>query len=330
MKAIIPVAGAGTKLRPLTYTQPKPLIPIAGKPIISHILDSLIAEGVNDFVFIIGYMGDKIKDYLDAVYPSISKSYALQSQRLGLGHALWTAREAYDDAEEIVIVLGDTIVDLDLKSFLASNCSVLGVRKVDDPRQFGVVELDEQGMIKRLVEKPSIPKSNLAIAGIYKIKEVPQLIQGLQYNIDKEIKTHDEFQLTDGLMSLLKSGVCMNVMEVDQWYDCGQKDILLETNAKKLEGVEQAFAKMYPDAILIPPVSIGEGCQIEHSIIGPNVSVGVNTHIHNSIISDSIIGEYCRLANVSLDKSIIGQDVSMNGMRQSLNIGDNTEIDFSR
>ena len=329
MKAIIPVAGAGTKLRPLTYTQPKPLIPIAGKPIISHILDSLIENGIREFVFVVGYMGEKIKNYVNTNYPEIEKNYAFQAKRQGLGHAVWTAREFLEDTDEVVIVLGDTIVDLDLKSFLSSKDTILGVRKVVDPRQFGVVELDEEGMIKKLVEKPTIPKSNLAIAGIYKITDVTGLLDALEYNIEKEVITHGEYQLTDGLSSLLKKGAQMKVMEVDSWYDCGQKDILLETNAKKLEGLDQAFAKNFPDAILIPPVSIGEGAEIEHSIIGPNVSIGQNTVVKNSIISDSIVGSFCRLQGVSLEKSIIGQDVTINGMNQSLNIGDNTEIDFS-
>ena len=328
MKALIPVAGAGTQLRPLTYTQPKPLIPIAGKPIISHIIDKLIDHGITEYVFVVGYMGDKIRVYLDDKYPDIKKSYAVQHERLGLGHAVWTAREYLDDSP-IIIVLGDTIVDLDLKKFLASDHSMLGVQKVNDPRQFGVVELSEDKCITKLIEKPEIPKSNLAIAGIYKIDETHMLMQALGANIEKESRTHGEFQLTDGLEVLLKKDVKMCTMKVDSWYDCGRKEILLETNARKLAHVEQRFSDLYPESIIIPPVSIGDGCAIRHSIVGPNVSIARNTTVLNSLLRDSIVGEYCLLDGVSLNRSIIGNDVSMKGMDQSLNIGDNTEIDFS-
>ena len=172
MKAIIPVAGVGTNLRPLTYTQPKPLIPVAGKPIISFIIDQLQSIGVQDFVFVIGYLGEKIKHYITETYPDIQSTFVHQEKRLGTGHAIWTAREALKDSEELIIFFGDTIVELDMEAMKQATVSCLATHPVDDPREFGVVELDDDGNIIKLVEKPRIPKSNLGMVGFYKIKEV--------------------------------------------------------------------------------------------------------------------------------------------------------------
>ncbi|HLF65924.1 MAG TPA: sugar phosphate nucleotidyltransferase [Saprospiraceae bacterium] len=330
MKAVIPVAGAGTNLRPHTYTQPKPLIPVAGKPIIAFILDDLIAKGVRDFVFIIGYLGEKIKLYVEKSYPDISVEWVQQETRMGLGHAIWTARHCLQGVDEIVIHLGDTIVDADLSSFLNSPYSCLGIKKVSDPRLFGVVELDHDGFVSRVIEKPSIPKSNLAMVGLYKIKEVDVLIESIDYHIQHGIKTRNEFQLTDALMRMISQGIRFTTLEVFNWFDCGQKDILLETNATLLDR-KNTHAEPPMDAentIIIHPVSIGANCQIKNSIIGPHVTIGNDSNIDSAIIRDSIIGSYTSIQEAVLYHSIVGHDAAIKGMRQSLNIGDNTQIDL--
>lgn len=331
MKAIIPVAGAGTRLRPLTYTQPKPLIPVAGKPIIAFIIDQLRAIGVEDFVFIIGYLGEKIQNYVEKAYPKLKQTYVQQNERLGLGHAIWTARRSLKDANEVFIVLGDTIIDFDLQQMLDEPSSCLGVKRVDDPRKFGVVEYGEDGFVNRTIEKPKIPKSNMAMVGIYKIKEVKNLIDAIDYNIQNGIRTYGEFQLTDGLMRMIDNGVKFSTLEVNNWFDCGKKDILLETNAMMLdkEGYASANLPLYDNTIIINPVSIGKNCKINNSIIGPHVTIGENVTINYSIIKDSIIGSYALIEEVVLTDSIVGNDAAIKGLSQSLNIGDNTEIDFS-
>jgi len=169
MKAVIPVAGVGTRLRPHTYTQPKPLIPVAGKTIISFIIDQLVDVGILDFVFIIGYLGEKIQLYLEKNYPELNKEFVYQDKRMGSGHAIWTAREAIEDADEIFIFFGDTIIDFDIQEVLDEPNSCFCVKQVDDPREFGVVEYDDNGIVNRVVEKPNIPKSNMAMVGLYKI-----------------------------------------------------------------------------------------------------------------------------------------------------------------
>ena len=332
MKAVIPVAGAGTNLRPLTYTQPKPLIPVAGKPIISFIIDQLRGVGIHDFVFVIGYLGEKIKIWLEEHYPDLNMEFVTQENREGSGHAIWVAREQLRGADEIVVFFGDTIIDADFQKIMNSDCSCLAVHRVNDPRNFGVVEYEgETGVVTGMAEKPRIPKSNMAMVGFYKIKEVNSLLDALDDNIRQNVRTDGEFPLTDGLMRMVERGACLKIVKVNNWFDCGKKEILLQTNAILLdkEGYASSDLPNYDNTIIIHPVSIGHNCNIKNSIVGPHVTIGDNARIVSSIIKNTIIGNYASLREVVLQTSVIGNDTSITGMRQSLNIGDNTEIDLS-
>ena len=232
MKVLIPVAGVGTRLRPHTYTQPKPLMPVAGKPIICFIVDKLAELGIKDFVFVIGHLGDKVRHFIEETYPELQTEFVYQEHREGSAHAVWTAREAIEDEDEIFIAFGDSIFDLDLQRMLDCPYSCLGVKKVTDPREFGVAEFGEDGRVNRLVEKPRIPKSNMAIVGLYKIKEVPALIRATEYLIQRDIRTVGEYQLTDALQLMVEQGIHFHAMPVQNWFDCGRKEILLETCIK--------------------------------------------------------------------------------------------------
>ena len=331
MKAIIPVAGAGTRLRPHTYTQPKALIPVAGKPILDFIIDQLKEVGVNEYVFILGYLGEKITSHVEEKYPDITAHYALQAERLGVGHAIWTAKEFINKDEEVLIVLGDTIVRTDLEKVLQSPKSALGIKKVDDPWKFGVVEFSEDDKITGVVEKPKFPKSNMALVGVYKIKETEVLFDCLGKLVKKEIVESEEIHLTDALMLMIQSGVEFDSFKVDNWYDCGKVEVLLETNAKLLKDYDfvSEDPKSYKNAVIIQPVSIAKDTEIINSVIGPNVTVGKNARITHSIISNSIIGDFANLDHIILKNSIIGSDTAITGLSQSLNIGDNTDINFS-
>lgn len=328
MKAIIPVAGAGTKLRPHSYTQPKALIPLAGKTVLSIIIDQLQAEGINEFVFIVGYLGDKIQDYVKSKYPGIKAHYVHQYDRQGVGHAIKLAK-AIINKDEVFVVLGDTICEYDVKEVVNSPYSMIGVRKVDDPRDFGVAELEEDGTISHVVEKPQIPKSNMAMVGIYKIKESDQMFQCLESNILQGLRSHGEYSLTDALDCMINMGVKFKSFKVENWFDCGRKETLLESNAtllKKFAPVTDAGE--YENTVIVPPVSIGAGCTIKNSIIGPNVTIGENSVIDDSIVKNSIIGSFSNLFDIVLDESVIGSDTNLKGETRSLNIGDNTSIDL--
>jgi glucose-1-phosphate thymidylyltransferase len=329
MKAIIPVAGAGTKLRPHTYTQPKALIPLAGKTILSIIIDQLKEVGVNDFIFIIGYLGEKIKDYVQTNYPELNTHFITQSERQGTGHAIEITKEIVGN-DELIIVLGDTIAEYDLMYMINAPHSILAVKKVDDPRNFGVAEIGEDGIITKLVEKPAIPKSNMAIVGVYKIKETEILFHCLTKIQDRKERSYDDFNLTDALDCMIQNGAIFHSLKVENWFDCGQKDSLLASNAILLKkfGNNLAQSCIQDNTILIPPVSIGNGCIIKNSVIGPNVAIGENTTINHAIIKDSIIGAYSNLFEIVLNNSLIGSDAEVKGVSRNLNIGDNTAIDL--
>jgi glucose-1-phosphate thymidylyltransferase len=332
MKVVIPVAGAGMRLRPHTYTQPKPLMPVAGKPIIRFIVDRLVEAGLTEFVFIIGYLGDKIRDYLEDTYPDLQMEFVYQEIREGSAHALWVAREILEKESSVFIAFGDTIFEADLRRMIQSPTSCLAVKKVNDPREFGVVEYSEEGVVTRLVEKPRIPKSNMAIVGLYKIREVKEMLRAIEHLIANDQRTHGEFQLTDALQRMIEDGIRFHVFPVENWFDCGRKDVLLETNALLLnQGTYDNTLGPPPESnntIFIQPIAIGRNCTISNSIIGPNVTIGDNVTIQQSIVQNSIIGNFASLDEVLLKHSVIGSDASVRGMNLSLNIGDNTEINF--
>lgn len=328
MKAIIPVAGAGTKLRPHSYTQPKALIPLAGKTVLSIIIEQLREAGIQEFIFIVGYLGDKIFDYVQAKHPDIQAHYVHQPDRQGVGHAIRLARNLVN-GDEIFVVLGDTICEYDVQAVVNNPHSMIGVRKVDDPRDFGVAEIDENGFIEHVVEKPHIPKSNMAMVGIYKIRESTQMFECIENNILQGLRSHGEFSLTDALDCMIRTGVQFESFKVDSWFDCGRKETMLESNAillKKFNASQQEY--QFENTVIIKPVSIGEGCTIRNSIIGPNVTIGENTLLDYSIVKNSIVGSYSNLYDIVLEESIIGSDTALRGESRTLNIGDNTSIDL--
>jgi glucose-1-phosphate thymidylyltransferase len=329
MKAIIPVAGAGTKLRPHSYTQPKALIPLAGKTVLSIIIDQLREAGINEFIFIVGYLGDKIQDHVKSKYPDLTAHYVHQVDRQGVGDAVRLTKTIVNN-DEVFVVLGDSICEYDMQEVVNSPYSMLGVRKVDDPRDFGVAEINEDGFIHHVVEKPQIPKSNMALVGVYKIKESEQLFQCLENNIRQGLRSHGEYSLTDALDCMINLGAKFKSFKVDSWFDCGKKETLLESNAILLKKFGSNVGKEhgFENTVIVQPVSIGAGCTIKNSIIGPNVAIGENTIIDSSIIKNSIIGSYSNMFDIVLDASIIGSDTDLKGETRTLNIGDNTSIDL--
>lgn len=245
MKAIIPVAGAGTRLRPHTYTQPKALMPLAGKTILSFIVDQLADAGIEEFIFVTGYLGEKIQDYVDKKYANLRCHFVQQNMREGPGQAIALTRDIVQ-GDEVFIVMGDTICEFDIQRVLAYPGSTLGIKKVDDPRHFGVVEMDDQQRIIHVVEKPQIPRSNMALVGIYKIKESGLLYECLEGNYRNKVKSHDEYHLTDALECMIRKGVSFDSFKVANWFDCGRKETLLESNATLLKKAGSPAGARYP------------------------------------------------------------------------------------
>jgi len=324
MKAIIPVAGFGTRMRPHTLTHPKVLLPVADRPMIAHIVDKIIADGIDEIVFVVGYLGDKVEEFIRQNY-QVKASFVEQKEFLGLGHAIYTAGDFISD-EPIFIVLGDTIYDVELKPALKSKTSSLGVKKIDDPRRFGIAVLDEKGFVTKLVEKPKKPVSNLTLVGLYYFKNGNTLKKALAQLIKKNIRTKNEYQLTDAIQLMINQGEKITTFDVSGWYDCGKPETLLETTGIILQRDFSGKKYNYESTIVHPPVYIHQSVKIENSIIGPNVTVAENAHISDCIISNSIIGPGVKLKKINITDSIIGNHASVTGKTKSLNLGDYSEL----
>ncbi len=324
MRALIPVAGVGTRLRPHTYSLPKVLLNVGGKPIVGHIVDKLRDLGIREISVVVGYMGDMVEAYLMKNFKAEFKFF-YQEERLGLGHAAHVALSGDTSDEPLLIILGDTVFDVDLTPLLKSEFSSIGVKKVDDPRRFGVAET-ANGAVTRLIEKPDNPTSNLAVVGLYFIKSPQKLVGALNEVISKDIKTKGEYQLTDALQIMLDRGERITYFEIDGWYDCGKPETLLETNRHLLK--ETKHYKKRDDVVIIPPVFIADSARISNSIIGPNATIDSDVVVLDSHIRDSIIGSGATIQNSLLDGSIVGQNAQLKGSFKRVNAGDSTEIDF--
>jgi glucose-1-phosphate thymidylyltransferase len=322
MKAIIPVAGVGSRLRPHTYSQPKVLLNVAGKPIIGHIMDKLIESGIDEAVIIVGYLGEMIEDYLKENY-SIKLTFVTQAEQLGLGHAIHMCRPFVTDDEPLFIILGDTIFDVDLMPVLAGGVSSLGVKEVADPRRFGVA-VTEGNKIMRLVEKPDQPVSKQAIVGLYYLRKAGTLFNSIDHIIESDIRTKGEYQLTDALQHMIDCGEPFTVFAVQGWYDCGKPETLLSTNEVLLH--HHHTDRSMPGCIINPPVFIAESASISNSIIGPNTTIAEDAVIADSIIRDSIIGVKSQVSDIMLAHSIVGNNATLSGMGNVVNIGDYSEI----
>ena len=324
MRAIIPVAGVGTRLRPHTYTLPKVLLNVAGKPILGHILDTLIEQGVTKATIITGYMRKLVEDYVRSRY-DIDVEFIPQKDSLGLGHAIWVAREAFHN-EPLMIVLGDTIFDMDLKVAQESGLSSIGVKTVDDPRRFGVVVTNRNGHIDRFVEKPETPVSNRAIVGLYYIKDPTSLRSALEEMIDKKIKTRGEYQLTDALQIMLEKGEKFTVFPVHGWYDCGKPETLLSTNQYLLDQMSDGIAPK--GCVIVPPVYIAPDAIVERSVIGPHTTVAAGASVRDSVVRNSIVSDGAKVSTSLLEESIIGNSAVVRGHFNRLNVGNSSEINY--
>ncbi len=322
---MIPVAGVGTRLRPHTYSLPKVLLNVGGKPIVGHIVDNLTGIGIKDILVVVGYMGEMVEDYLRSSYRKVNFKFIYQEERLGLGHATHVALSGDGSDEPLLIILGDTVFDVDLAPLLKSPDSSIGVKAVEDPRRFGVVEVNGDRVTK-LVEKPDKPTSNLAVAGLYYIKSPAVLDSAIQETIDKDIKTKNEYQLTDALQIMIDRGEVIKYFEIDGWYDCGKPETLLSTNRHLLKKTRHFRER--DKVVIIPPVYIADSAKITNSVIGPNATIDSDVEITDSLIRDSIIGSGASIQNSLLEGSIVGQNAQLRGSFKRVNAGDSTEIDF--
>jgi glucose-1-phosphate thymidylyltransferase len=322
MKAIIPVAGVGRRLRPHTHTQPKALMHVAGRPILGHILDELVRAGIDEVVLVVGHLGEKIEEYVRGRY-AIPAHFVEQPEPLGNGHAIYVARQ-HLDGDGVLIILGDTIIKADLPRVLSLRESAIGVQEVADPRRFGVVELTN-GAVSRLVEKPQTPPSNLAIVGLYLIRNPRLLSRCLERMVDERRLVHGEYWLADALQMMVDDGERMRVFHTSGWYDCGTAEALLEANRALLSS-EPPPASTPAGSVVLGPSFVDPSAHIEGSVLGPFVSIAEGARVVNSVIRDSIINAGASLEGVLLEHSIIGENASVSGRAARINLGDSSEV----
>lgn len=322
MNVIIPVAGLGTRLRPQTWSKPKPLVSVAGKPVLGHVLDRLMQLNLEKVVFVTGYLGDQIEKYVRQNY-EFETAFVEQKDQLGQSHAVIQAEAEVDGPT--LIVFPDMLFEADLQQLESLDADgALFVKEVDDPRRFGVV-ITENGRITELVEKPEEPVSNLAVVGIYYFRDITQLFEAINHQMKHKIQKDDEFYLADAIQHMINNGANMALANVSIWEDCGKPEALLSTNRYLLEQESEALPTI-EGVVIVPPAVIAPDANLRNSVIGPYASIGSGVVVSNSIITDSIIDEGAQIETAMLRGSIIGRNAFLRGDFMRVNVGDSSDI----
>lgn len=330
MKIIVPMAGIGKRMRPHTLTTPKPLLAIAGKPIVQRLVEGIVgvcSEEVDEIAFIIGDFGEKVESDLKIIAKELGAKASIyhQDKALGTAHAILCAKESLKG--NVIVAFADTLFYADFK-LDNSRDGIIWVQKVEDPRPFGVVKIDKDGVIQEFVEKPEKFVSDLAIIGIYYFKSGEKLKEELQYLIDHDIKEKGEYQLTNALENMKNKGHKFVPGQVEQWLDCGNKNATVDTNRKVLEREGSRISQELNNfnSVIIEPCYIGKGVTLQNSVVGPYVSIGNASFFENVVVSNSIIQRNSNIKNEVISNSMIGNYVDYEGNRKDLSIGDYNQL----
>ena len=332
LKIVIPMAGFGTRLRPHTWSRPKQLMSLAGKSVLEHVLAQFntLPEGLEiEFIFIVGYLGEKVEAFMDENYPGVKVRYVVQAEMRGQSHAIYLAKDYLSGS--MLMVFADTLIETDLSTLGKDGIDAIAwVKPVPDPRRFGVTEIGPDGLVKRLIEKPKEMHNNLAIVGFYYFKHSEDLIAAIETQIEQEVQLKGEFFLADAVNIMLQRETRMRTQRVDIWLDAGTPEAVLETNHYLLDhgknNGEQVTAKN--GVTIIPPAFIHPEAEVTASVIGPYTSIGAGCKVSNAIIAESILEDGAQVANIILKDSLIGQAAEVHGCPSSLNVGDNSLISF--
>ncbi|MBN1452288.1 MAG: hypothetical protein JW963_14835 [Anaerolineales bacterium] len=336
LKIVIPMTDWGTRMRPHTWSKPKPLVSVAGKTSFEHLMDlfeTLPEPNRTEYIFIVGpYLGEtQIPAFVEEHYPGITAHYVVQGEMKGQSHALYLARQYLTGP--MLMLFSDTLIETDF-SFLEREKShgVAWVKAVPDPRRFGVAEVNEEGWVKRLIEKPQSVENDLAVVGCYYFKSGEDVMAAIEEQMRRNVQLKNEYFLVDAINIMLERGALMRVERVEAWLDTGTIDATLETNAFLLKRMN-AIPKGYPNVKVLSPVFIHPTAEVSEAVIGPNVSIGPNCKINQAVIQDSIIEAGTRIRQAALTHSLIGRNCVVEGQpnkeeASSLNIGDNSEVRF--
>lgn len=328
MRIIVPMAGMGKRMRPHTLTVPKPLIPVAGKPIVQWLVEDITKvckEKVEEIAFVIGNFGKEVEKDLIAIATSLGAKGTIhyQDEPLGTAHAIMCAKDALKG--KVIVAFADTLFRADF-TIDDEKDGVIWVNRIDDPKMFGVVKVNENGIITDFIEKPQTFVSDLAIIGIYFFKDGENLRKELQYLLDNNIREKGEYQLTNALENMKQKGVRFVPGKVDEWLDCGNKDATVYTNQRVLENhkSDQMIAKTakLENSVIIPPCYIGELVELKNSVVGPHVSIGMHTKVENSVLTNSIVQTHSKIKNSVISNSMIGHFVDHSNTPESLSVSD--------
>jgi glucose-1-phosphate thymidylyltransferase len=302
------------------------MLPVAGRPIVGHILADVERLGPEEVRLVVGYMGDRLEEYAIQAFPDLPVRCVWQKDQLGLGHAVLQALDEEDTGPALVI-LGDTVFDVDYEDFVEGGDHTLGVRRVPDPERFGIVELnDDEKTIIRLVEKPREPKGDLALVGLYYIRAAERLREVLTAMVDEGTRTRGEIQLTDALQRMIDAGETLVPYEIGGWFDCGKPETLLQTNRALLElrgGTEWSDGE---NAVVVPPVAIDPTCTVENAVVGPFVTLCAEVTVRDSVIRDAIVGSGASIRGAVVEGSIIGPDAIVDGRSKEYNLGHGSTV----
>ena len=328
MKIVLPMAGYGTRLRPHTWSKPKPLLFMADKPMLSHVLDMFIAlPNIEQVIFIVGYLGEQIKAYVDHAYPELNTRYVVQDEMLGQSHAIWLAREGLEGPMLMAFV--DTLIETNFSDLPTEQAeAVAWVRRVPDPRRFGVADVSPEGWVKRLIEKPDDISINLTVIGFYYFEKAESLLDAIEEQMKRGTQLKGEYYLVDAINIMLERGLKMRVEPIEIWHDCGTPEAILETNRYVLDRIDDTSdqAAEREGVQIDPPVFVDPTADVQQSVIGPYASIGADCIIKRSEIKNSIVDAGSYIADSNLSASLIGRYARVVGCDLSLNIGDSCVV----
>jgi glucose-1-phosphate thymidylyltransferase len=327
VKVIIPLAGRGTRLRPHTHTTPKPLLRVGGKPVMSYILDDLRELGVTEAVFITGYLKEKIEEYIGREYPDLTSHFVEQPVQNGTAGAVALAEPFIDS--EVLIIFVDTLFDADLslvRRLPEDSAGVIWAKEVEDYQRFGVIVTDDDGNMKRIVEKPTDPISKLANIGLYYIRDWQLLFKGIHATMEGPTGKTGEYYLTDAFQYMIDHGAKIRVEEVQGWYDCGQIETLLDTNRHLLESGRGREPDGGRGVRVKPPVRIAEGVTLVDCELGPNVTIETGSTVRGSKLRDTIVGADTTIEDSTLHDSVIGDSAFVRGVSGVASLGDHAQV----